>query len=461
MKKNIIAILSFGLFLFPFGSLAQVTADYCAGFPGNECPNIGCFEPNGLPEETCDVCPEGTYSDNGLYCNACSKPKNAEFVTSGSGLYSGMGNHQECPWSIQVCDKNTYIANLTSKDWNANTELTKSQCESCPLGKYADNTTQEWDGNALSDPCKPKKFYITIKLHYPVLNDSNICEDHTEEYEVWTNGKGYTFPTDTTNRKIIGIQEIMDYTKSKIDYEKYQFPSAGTYTMTSENKPEGLKDIQIIIANDIETNTPYLSFQIGIMGNTDGLTNLAAYPHEHQFYLDINLNRITNQKIYYCPSKITKPGSIPGTCSNPIIYDECNQPTVLQYSDIASSFKIEQQKEQCANGKYSNSWMYITNEDGYNWENATKININETIKFPDKAKELYLAPVLDECEQGTYNNTGICPIECQKCPTGFTTQSTATEHKTDCYIDTTMTFNDKNGTSSTVISLPVYYVGDQ
>mgnify|MGYP003317209745 CR=1 FL=1 len=33
--------------------------------------------------------------------------------------------------------------------------------------------------------------------------------------------------------------------------------------------------------------------------------------------------------------------------------------------------------------------------------------------------------------------------------------------KTDCYIDTTMTFNDKNGTSSTVISLPVYYVGDQ
>lgn len=460
MKKNIIAILSFGLFLFPFGSLAQVTAEYCAGFLGDSCPN-GCFAPHGSPEEPCYVCGEGKYSNDGLQCKDCSKPKNAEFVTSPDGLYSGMAGPQECPWSIQVCDKNTYIANLTWKDWNASTELTKSQCESCPLGKHADNTIQEWDGNALSDPCEPKKFYITIKLHYPVLNDSNICEDHTEEYEVRTNGKGYTFPTDTTNRKIIGIQEIMDYTKSKIDYEKYQFPSAGTYTMTSENKPEGLKDIQIIIANDTETNTSYLSFQTGIMGNTGGLTNLAAYPHEHQFYLDINLNRITNQKIYYCPSKITNQGLISGTCSNSIIYDECNQPTVLQYSDIASSFKIEQQKEQCANGKYSNSWMYITNEDGYNWEKATKININETIKFPDKVKELYLAPVLDECEQGTYNNTGICPIECQKCPTGFTTQSTATEHKTDCYIDTTMTFNDENGTSSTVISLPVYYVGNQ
>ena len=456
MKKYTFAILSVMLCMTPLRAMAQVTAEYCASFTGDSCPK-GCYSDFGSSEEFCKICPETTYSTTGLYCNACSKPKNAEFVTSSNGLYSGMEGPQECPWSIQVCDKNTYIPYLTSKDWNANTQITKSQCESCPFGKHADNTTQEWDGNALSDPCEPKKFYITINLNYSVT-----CEKtHTETFYVWTNGSsGYTFPTNTNNRKIIGIQEIMDSTKSRIDYNTYKFPSAGinTYTMKAESKPEGLKDIEIIIAKDSETNTSYLSFKSGTIGNPDdSLTNLATYPHEQQFILDINLERITAQRIYYCPSQITHQGALSGTCSNSIVYDACNQPTVAQYSDIASNFKIGQQKEQCANGKYSNSWIYITDLDEYNWENATEIKNNTKIILPEGANELYLAPVLNDCEQGTYNSTGICPTECEKCPDGFTSESGAAS-KNACFINVPLT--DNTGSFSLEETVKVYYQGN-
>ena len=443
MKKYTFAILSVMLCMTPLRAMAKVTAEYCASFPGDNCP-YGCYSEYGSSEEVCDICPETTYSTTGLYCNACSKPKNAEFVTSSNGLYSGMEGPQECPWSIQVCDKNTYITNLTSKDWNANTELTKSQCESCPFGKHADNTTQEWDGNALSDPCEPKKFYITVRV-YAFEN----CERTIKtKYDIWTkpNQNGY-IPVEAPGLNILEIQKIIDASQNVIDFNTYEFPSVGTITL--KNTEEADTGINIVIDKDDTTKKTYLTFQ-----NAASKDTLVAFPHQQKFYLDINLTRKTDPKIYYCPSQITNQGTLNGVCSSPRTYDECDKPTADQYSDI--KFRITP-LTQCENGLYTNSWVYITNKDNYNWDNATQISVGDVIELPTGANELYLAPKLENCAAGTYNDKVICPTECEKCPDGFTSEP-GTASKNACFINVPLT--DNTGSFSLEETVKVYYLGN-
>ena len=202
----------------------------------------------------------------------------------------------------------------------------------------------------------------------------------------------------------------------------------------------------------------YLTFD----NSSQDFNDIAFYPNGQEFNMDITLVEKNPTYIYYCTSQFTNSGTQSGTCK-PIPYNKCNKPMAPDLSDN-SIFKVG--SPDCSKGQYANSWklLHPSNLTSYNWtaSNNPVINCGDPIILPSDTNStyFYMAPNFTDCPSGTYNDNVACPTNCESCPTGFISDTGASS-KTDCYIDTTMTFNDKNGTSNTVISSPVYYVGKQ
>lgn len=428
MKKYIVIILSFGLFLLPLGALARVESGTCSA----KTDQSGCNATAGCGWDTatgkCALCPSGTYNQGSGGCKACQKPIDATF-RNGDYHFQGMTHDRECPWSI-TCPEDEEIY----RTWGNATK-----CGACSKGYYRNYGTQYWDGTTLTDGCQPKTFTIHARILLP------------ENCGIFTGTATYTFTYTATSNIYYSFLSIRYATSSNIDSTKYDYPSAGTtFTLTPINT--GGPTVKLYLTGD------YLVF---VDGSSD-FDDISFYPNGQEFNMDITLVEKNHTYIYYCPSQFTNSGTQSGTCK-PIQYNKCNKPTAPDLSDN-SIFKLG--NPDCANGKYANSWklLHPSNLTSYNWaaSNNPVINFGDKIILPSDTNStyFYMAPNFTDCPSGTYNNNVTCPTNCESCPTGFISDTGASS-KTDCYINTTMTFKDNNNKSVQILSSPVYYVGNQ
>ena len=434
MKKYIVILLSFGLFLLPLGAFARVNADYCAGFTGDSCP-YGCFNERGSSEETCTPCPTGKYSStNGsIYCSDCNKPAGAEWGISADNV--GATDIDECEWSI-TCGENTQID--PSSSWNNSTT-----CTECPPGYYKpadwtqqwyfDNTTQEM---TMTNACTPKTYKIHAYIYLP-----KDCGNKSQELT-------FTYIYDSE------MPDIYAEVTSKIT--DHEFPIVPNTTFK-------LYPIEQNV--DLEMTLRWYGNTLGFNADDGSTTKIGSYPNNAEFYIEIEMTEKNPILIYYCPSQFENPGTASGTCGKRQ-YDTCHKPTAPDLSDN-SIFKLG--NPDCSNGKYADSWKLLHPRNLYSHDWAAPDNLviefGATIELPTdtNSTSFYMAPILEDCKQGTYNNNVTCPKKCSDCPDGFTTpEDTGATSITDCYIDnTTMTFKDNNDNPVTILKSPVYYVGNQ
>lgn len=431
MKKYIFIILSFGLFLLPLGALARVNADYCDDFDGDDCPP-GCFSERGSSEETCTPCPTGEYSSTNasVDCSACNKPAGAEWGTSADNV--GATDIDECEWSIK-CDENTQID--PSSAWDNSTI-----CTECPTGYYKPlDWTQQWYFNTttqkmtMTNACTPKTYKIHAYIYLP-----KDCGNKSQELI-------FTYNYDSAMPDI--------YAKVTSEITDHEFPIV-------TNTKFKLYPIEQNV--DLEMTLRWYGNKLGFNTDDGSTTKIGSYPNNAEFYIEIEMTEKNPTYIYYCPSQFTNSGTQSGTCKA-TTYNKCNKPMAPDLSDN-SIFNVG--SPDCSKGQYANSWklLHPSNLYSYNWaaSNNPVINFGDTIILPSDTNStyFYMAPNFTNCPSGTYNDNVTCPTNCESCPDGFTTNSGATSQDA-CYIDTTMTFIDKNETSVQILSSPVYYVGNQ
>lgn len=428
MKKYIVILLSFGLFSLPLGTFAQVDVSACSA----KIDPSGCNATAGCGWDTdtgtCTLCPYGTYNEGNGGCKDCLKPTDATF----SNQSQGMTHDRECPWYI-TCPENQEIYH----DWGKN-----STCGNCSKGYYKDaNTSQNWNGTTMTGNCQPKTFKIHARILLP------------EKCGVFTGTATYTFTYTATSNIEYSFTTIKEKTSSKIDSAKYDYPGDDTtFTLTPININTEGPDVKLYLTGDS------LVFADG----SSDFNDISSYPNGQEFNMDITLVEKNPINIYYCPFQFTNPGAASGTCGKRQ-YDTCHKPTA---PDLSDNRIFNHGEPNCSNGKYADSWKLLHPRNLYSHDWAADDNLviefNATIELPTdtNSTSFYMAPNFTDCPSGTYNNNETCLTTCSKCPKGFTTDSGATSI-TDCYIDTTMTFIDNNGTSDTVISSDVYYVGKQ
>lgn len=433
MKKYIFIILSFGLFSLPLGTFARVESGDCSKH--TDATNCDLSKGCGWNYDTnsCELCPAGKYNtDNSADgCNNCYLPKGASF-RQGDYTFQGMTSPTECPWSI-TCGENTQIR---PGAWSNGT-----QCTPCDTGYQKPNgTSQYWDGNTMTGACTPKTYIIHARIIFP-----EDCGNYK------TGNPTHTFTYTADSNIYTSFLTIIYATGSGVDQTKYSYPTSGTkFDLSPINY--GGPTVTLVLTGD------YLTFD----NSSQDFNDIAFYPNGQEFNMDITLVEKNPTYIYYCPSQFTNSGAQSGICKA-TTYNKCNKPMAPDLSDN-SIFNVG--SPDCSKGQYANSWklLHPSNLTSYNWtaSNNPVINFGDTIILPSDTNStyFYMAPNFTNCPSGTYNDNVTCPTNCESCPTGFTSDTGAAS-KTDCYIDTTMTFNDKNGTSNTIISSPVYYVGNQ
>ena len=464
MKKYIVILLSFGLFSLPLGALARVEPGTCSA----KTDQSGCNATAGCGWDTatgkCALCPYGTYNGGIGGCKTCQKPIDATF-RNGDYHFQGMTHDRECPWYI-TCPENEEIYH----NWGNN-----STCGNCSPGYYKDaNSSQYWDGTTMTGDCQPKTFTIHARILLP------------ENCGTFTGTATYTFTYTATSNIYQSFLTIKYATSSKIDSTKYDYPSAGTtFTLTPINT--GGPTVKLYLTGD------YLVFADG----SSDFNDISFYPNGQEFNIDITLLEKNPIRVYYCPFQFTNSSVQAGTCKA-TTYNKCNKPMAPDLSDKTifnhGSFP------DCSKGQYANSWklLHPSNLTSYNWaaSNNPVINFGDKIILPSDTNStyFYMAPNFTNCPSGTYNDNVTCPTECtqcvagkysassgaseclpclagtfsasdgaskcENCPAGFTTNSGAASQDA-CYINTTMTFKDNNNKSVTILSAPVYYVGDQ
>lgn len=436
MKKYIVILLSFGLFSLPLGTFARSTAEFCNAYPGDNCP-IGCYNERGSSEETCTPCPAGTYTNETatVYkCKPCSKPTGATFRENDTS-FQGMTRSDECPWYI-TCPENQEIYH----NWgNATT------CSNCSKGYYkTTDTTQYWDGTTMTGDCQPKTFTINARILLP------------ENCGAFTGTASITFTYTTSNNITLSFTNIKEALKSIIDTTKYDYPKPGTkFTLDPINTEGPTVDLVLDQTGD------HIVFANALQNGGD-FDDIIFYPDGQEFNMDVTLVEKNPIRVYYCPSQFTNSGAQSGICKA-TTYNKCNKPMAPDLSDN-SIFNVG--SPDCSKGQYANSWklLHPSNLYSYNWaaSNNPVINFGDTIILPSDTNStyFYMAPNFTDCPSGTYNDNVTCPTNCEPCPDGFTSDTGAAS-KTDCYINTTMTFKDNNNKSVTILSSPVYYVGNQ
>lgn len=428
MKKYIVILLSFGLFLMPLGALARVNADYCAGFTGDGCPS-GCFNGNGSPEETCTPCPTGKYSTNGIYCLDCNKPADAKWGTSADNV--GATDIDECEWSI-TCGENTQID--PSSSWNNSTT-----CTACPTGYYKPvDWTQQWSFNlttqkmTMTNACTPKTYKIHAYIYLP-----KDCGNKSQELI-------FIYKYDSTMPDI--------YAKVTSEITDHEFPIV-------TNTKFKLYPIEQNV--DLEMTLRWYGYKLGFNTDDNSTTKIGSYPNNAEFYIEIEMTEKNPIRIYYCPSQFTNSGAQSEMCKA-TTYNKCNKPTAPDLSDN-SIFNVG--FPDCSKGQYANSWklLHPSNLTSYNWtaSNNPVINFGATIELPTDTNStyFYMAPNFTNCPSGTYNGETTCPTTCKDCPAGFTS-STGSTSKNDCYLDSnSIKFKDENnkkGNAIKILSSDVY-----
>ena len=504
MKKYIVILLSFGLFLIPLGTFAQVDVSACTSATTEDICNAGCEW--SIDNTTCTICPQTTYSNDGIYgCKPCIKPTNATFLMASGYEYAGMTAQDECPWTVNVCDENTYIKGLTWRDWNASTALSKDLCSPCDDGQYADNTTQTWENYSLSNPCKPKRFYIVPKLKIQRPDGMITVTPVNSVGDPLSFNYDYKSPDIETienfQNRILMFMEHQDKISAEEMQNKYSFPPDGTNFIL---EPQGVGGPSITVR--------FYATKLGFENFTASMSQFNAYPNHTTFNIPITMVP-KKYNICYCSKK---PDATHVSSLSNICYCQYNTEFgTMQTASSMTSTMYNVFKKEC-NGQHLSQWnghLYTVSTSGY-LEHArtfdTPIDVNTQINEPDSSGQfIILTPKYTPCSAGTFSNNPICPTECtpcaagkfstsgafacencaagtfsassgasecspcaagtfsaegstkcSDCPDGFTTISGAASQDA-CYIDTTMTFKDNNNKSVTILSSPVYYVGDQ
>ena len=485
MKNNIFIILSFGLFLMPLGAFAQVTAEECATYPGDSCPN-GCVNPRGDAKEYCDICPETTYSNDGLRCRPCTKPNDAEFLTSYNNEYAGIPSAYECPWEI-TCPENQEIS---PSNWNYNTT-----CSKCSDGyhKPADQT-QYWDGTTITGGCVAKNFIINPKLIIPKSSGNDTIE--------LTKECSFTY---TYNRGSHTISKTQDF-KNKI------FGCVDAYIKNKYNFPTGNQSFDLKYSDGRDTGYEVQYDDSNFVFKTDVRQIGTNNPNDTIFTMEITMVPKT-YTLCYCEEA---PNDKAANAINTDCYCENkNQFGTAIYAKSMTEQINEKFDHNCA-GYYLNQWngyIFDINNSGYLGLTPNKtfvINVKDTIPEPDTdSQRVILRPKFVQCPAGTYNNATLCPTECEicpgghyssgeastcaicaagtystagattctpcpadefsaagseycsKCPDGFKSDASATSWQ-DCYIDSNMKFKDNNNSTFTLPNnTRAYYIGNQ
>lgn len=496
MKKYIFLTLSFGLFLMPLGTFAQVDVSACTSATTEDICNAGCEW--GRDNTTCTICPQTTYSNDGIYgCKPCIKPTNATFLMASGYEYAGMTSQDECPWTVHVCDENTYIKGLTWRDWNANTALSKNLCSPCDDGQYADNTTQTWENYSLSNPCKPKRFYIVpkLKIQRPdgmitVTPVNSVGDPLSFDYDY---GSGEITTIENFQNRILMFMEHQDKISPEEMQNKYNFPPDGTEFILEAQGGVGGPSITVRY------------YTKNLVVKTANISQFNVYPNHTTFNIPITMVP-KKYNICYCSKKpdATHVSSLSNTCNctNNIEFG------TMQTASSMSSALYTKFKQDC-NGKYLSQWnghLYTVSTSGY-LEHArtfdTPIDVNTQINEPENSGQyIILTPKYTPCSAGTFSNNPICPTECtpcaagkfstsgafacencpagkfsassgaseceycaagefsaagsascSTCPTGFISD-TGAESKNDCYLDSnSIKFKDKNNENGVAIKI--------
>lgn len=499
MKKYIVILLSFGLFSLPLGVFAQVDVSACTSATTEDICNAGCEW--GRDNTTCTICPQTTYSTDGIYgCKDCIKPTNAEFILASGYEYAGMTGAQECPWTVSVCDENMYIKDLKWNEWNANTELTKDLCVKCDDGHYADNTKQTWENYSLSNPCKPNRFHIIpqLKIQRPdgiiTVTPTNSVGDPLSFSYDYKSGNDIETITKFQDRILLFLENSDSFTATELQ-NKYNFPPEGTEFVLKPTS-EGGPDIDV----------RYYATKLSFTDYNDSMSRLGVYKNGATF--DMAITMVPKKyNICYCSAR-------PDSAHVSSLSSRCYCQNNVEFGTMQKASRMTNEMNTIigydCNGQYLSQWyghLYIVSTSGYMSHIRTfdnLIDIGAQISEPESSSQyIILTPYYVSCLAGTYNSNSICPTECTQCsagtysnagaqmctqcpagtasgigasecvncpagqfssagsaecsscPTGFTTPDAATS-RDQCYIPTSVKFKDNNAGASFNLRSNVY-----
>ncbi len=425
MGKHIIVFIT--AILMPF----MAYGDNCDDITDPETCNTtpGCVaSPNGM-YTTCNPCSASTYNTgsnpNITSCTRCdNKPQDAEYITLSDIQTNGWSSElvvtgltsNTCPWQL-TCGVNQEYDKITKG------------CADCTPGFYNNDNnnntiTYIYNGKEVSGPeCSAKTFKITLK--YKIDGATYTPEDtHLETVTVSKTEPKLSISAQSYEQTLRNQYNYDEATLSydthtcQMKYDDGKFVSENnkcdTLLKTASNGEEltltltvTAKEFTYVLVpmNSVESEN---EITIGIDKNTSDLVT------GNKFGEKVTVSSDTEYKQYY-------------NCT----YNETNHTVTCSTNPITLE-------------KPTNGFLTLDYDFKY---------IKDTIIVLERAT----------CTAGqycpTYTTNGDAP-----CPDAFWSDKNSATSKTDCYLDSSVTFDDKNGSDKLIEKYPngtkVYYRGN-